>query len=74
MTEQTALDTQNVLGNQSRTAVIDNGSFGTREVVFSTGRLAVVADSSIVSPMLTTTEPAACLASRPVSKVMLRVP
>ena len=37
-------------------------------------RPAVVADSSMVSPMLTTTEPAACLASRPVSKVMLRLP
>jgi polyribonucleotide nucleotidyltransferase len=34
MTEQTTL------GTQHSTAVIDNGAFGTREIVFSTGRLA----------------------------------
>src|SRR4051812_7016364 len=37
-------------------------------------RPAVVADSSVVSPIVATTEPAACLASRPVSKVMVREP
>src|SRR5215218_2495479 len=37
-------------------------------------RPAVVADSSMVSPMVTVTEPAAWRASRPVSKVMLRLP
>src|SRR3954470_22380989 len=37
-------------------------------------RPAVVADSSVVSPMVATTEPAACLARRPVSKVMVREP
>ena len=42
MTEQTAL------GTESRTAVIDNGSFGTREIVFSTGRLAKQAAGSAI--------------------------
>src|SRR3954452_11493530 len=42
MTEQTAL------GNESRTAVIDNGSFGTREITFSTGRLAKQAAGSVI--------------------------
>src|SRR5215213_5053028 len=37
-------------------------------------RPAVVADSSVVSPMVATTEPAACLARRPVSKLTVRVP
>src|ERR671913_1982225 len=37
-------------------------------------RPAVVADSSMVSPWVTTTEPAACLARRPVSKVTERLP
>src|SRR3569833_1299926 len=37
-------------------------------------RPAVVADSSVVSPMVATTEPAACLARRPVSKVTVREP
>jgi polyribonucleotide nucleotidyltransferase len=42
MTEQTAL------GNESRTAVIDNGASGTREITFSTGRLAKQAGGSVV--------------------------
>src|SRR3954452_20827333 len=42
MTEQTAL------GNESRTAVIDNGSFGMREITFSTGRLAKQAAGSVI--------------------------
>src|ERR1700755_3152343 len=48
MTEQTALGTQAVLGTESRTAVIDNGSFGTREITFSTGRLAKQAAGSVI--------------------------
>ena len=36
--------------------------------------LAVVADSTTVSPSWAITEPAACLASRPVLKVISRVP
>ena len=48
MTEQSAPGTQSVLGNQSRTAVIDNGAFGTREVTFFTGRLAQQAAGSVV--------------------------
>jgi len=39
---------QNALGTESRTAVIDNGSFGTREITFSTGRLAKQAAGSAV--------------------------
>jgi polyribonucleotide nucleotidyltransferase len=47
MTEQTALGTS-ALGNIVRTAVIDNGAFGTREVTFATGRLAKQAAGSVV--------------------------
>ena len=36
----------NTLGNEHSKAIIDNGSFGTREVVFSTGRLAKQAAGS----------------------------
>jgi polyribonucleotide nucleotidyltransferase len=39
---------QNALGTETRTAVIDNGTFGTREVTFSTGRLAQQAAGSAV--------------------------
>jgi polyribonucleotide nucleotidyltransferase len=39
---------QNALGTDSRTAVIDNGSFGTREITFSTGRLAKQAAGSVI--------------------------
>src|SRR3954467_11502606 len=49
MTEQTAL------GTDARTAVIDNGSFGTREVVFSTGRLAKQAAGSVIVQLGETT-------------------
>ncbi|GAA4702537.1 polyribonucleotide nucleotidyltransferase [Phytohabitans rumicis] len=42
MTEQTSL------GAQHSTAVIDNGSFGTREITFSTGRLAKQAAGSVI--------------------------
>jgi len=44
MTEQT-------LGTQHSTATIDNGSFGTREVVFSTGRLAKQAAGSVIAQL-----------------------
>ncbi len=43
MTEQNA-----ALGTEFRTAVIDNGSFGTREITFSTGRLAKQAAGSVI--------------------------
>ncbi|WP_433368884.1 polyribonucleotide nucleotidyltransferase [Actinoplanes sp. CA-142083] len=39
---------QNALGTESRTAIIDNGAFGTREVTFSTGRLAKQAAGSVI--------------------------
>jgi polyribonucleotide nucleotidyltransferase len=39
---------QNALGTESRTAIIDNGSFGTREITFSTGRLAKQAAGSVI--------------------------
>src|SRR5437016_2722194 len=41
MTEQT-------LGTQHSTATIDNGTFGTREITFSTGRLAKQAAGSVI--------------------------
>jgi polyribonucleotide nucleotidyltransferase len=43
MTEQNT-----ALGTEFRTAVIDNGSFGTREITFSTGRLARQAAGSAI--------------------------
>src|SRR3712207_9191593 len=46
---------QNALGTESRTAVIDNGSFGTREVVFSTGRLARQAAGPVIVQLGETT-------------------
>jgi polyribonucleotide nucleotidyltransferase len=42
---------QNTLGTQHSKAIIDNGSFGTREVVFSTGRLAKQAAGSAVAEL-----------------------
>jgi polyribonucleotide nucleotidyltransferase len=42
---------QNSLGTQHRTAVIDNGPFGTREITFSTGRLARQAAGSVVAQL-----------------------
>jgi polyribonucleotide nucleotidyltransferase len=45
----------NNLGSQHATAVIDNGSFGTREIVFSTGRLARQAAGSVVVSLEATT-------------------
>ncbi|MEU4214616.1 polyribonucleotide nucleotidyltransferase [Actinoplanes sp. NPDC026623] len=49
MTEQKAL------GTESRTAVIDNGSFGTREITFSTGKLARQAAGSVIVQLGETT-------------------
>ena len=46
---------QNALGTETRTAVIDNGSFGTREITFSTGRLAKQAGGSVVVQLGETT-------------------
>ena len=46
---------QNALGTESRTAVIDNGVFGTRELTFSTGRLAKQAGGSVVVQLGETT-------------------
>ena len=37
---------QSTLGSHTSTAVIDNGPFGTREITFSTGRLAKQAAGS----------------------------
>ncbi|GAA2380915.1 polyribonucleotide nucleotidyltransferase [Dactylosporangium salmoneum] len=42
---------QSTLGNHSSTAVIDNGSFGTREITFSTGRLARQAAGSALAQL-----------------------
>jgi polyribonucleotide nucleotidyltransferase len=39
------------LGTQHSTAVIDNGSFGTREITFSTGRLAKQAAGSVIAQL-----------------------
>src|SRR5216110_2840039 len=58
MTEQTTLGTQN-----SR-AVIDNGSFGTREVIFSTGRLARQAAGSALAQLGDTVVLSATTASK----------
>ncbi|GLW28781.1 polyribonucleotide nucleotidyltransferase [Actinoplanes regularis] len=58
MTEQTAL------GTESRTAIIDNGAFGTREVVFSTGRLAKQAAGSVIVQLGDTTVLSATTASK----------
>ncbi|HEY2949062.1 MAG TPA: polyribonucleotide nucleotidyltransferase [Micromonosporaceae bacterium] len=45
MTEQTTL------GTQHSRAMIDNGAFGTREIVFSTGRLAKQAAGSVLAQL-----------------------
>ncbi|GAA0457538.1 polyribonucleotide nucleotidyltransferase [Paractinoplanes deccanensis] len=59
MTEQNT-----ALGTESRTAVIDNGSFGTREVTFSTGRLAKQAAGSVIVQLGDTTVLSATTASK----------
>ncbi|WP_117215666.1 polyribonucleotide nucleotidyltransferase, partial [Allorhizocola rhizosphaerae] len=43
--------TETTLGEQTSTAVIDNGAFGTREITFSTGRLARQAAGSVVASL-----------------------
>ncbi len=58
MTEQTTL------GTQHSTAVIDNGAFGTREIVFSTGRLARQAAGSVLVRLGDTVVLSATTASR----------
>jgi polyribonucleotide nucleotidyltransferase len=55
---------QNNLGTQHRTAVIDNGAFGTREVTFSTGRLAQQAAGSVIAQLGDTTVLSATTASK----------
>ncbi|ROT32805.1 polyribonucleotide nucleotidyltransferase [Micromonospora sp. HM5-17] len=52
------------LGTQYRTAVIDNGSFGTREVTFSTGRLARQAAGSVLAQLGDTVVLSATTASK----------
>jgi polyribonucleotide nucleotidyltransferase len=47
--------TEHNLGTETPTAVIDNGSFGTREVTFSTGRLARQAAGSAIAQLGDTT-------------------
>jgi polyribonucleotide nucleotidyltransferase len=59
MTEQNT-----ALGTESRTAVIDNGAFGTREVTFSTGRLAKQAAGSVIVQLGETTVLSATTASK----------
>jgi polyribonucleotide nucleotidyltransferase len=58
MTEQTTL------GTQHAKAVIDNGRFGTREVVFSTGRLARQAAGSVLAQLGDTVVLSATTASK----------
>jgi polyribonucleotide nucleotidyltransferase len=58
MTEQTTL------GTQHSTAVIDNGSFGTREITFSTGRLARQAAGSVLAQLGETVVLSATTASK----------
>jgi polyribonucleotide nucleotidyltransferase len=58
MTEQIAL------GTETRTAVIDNGTFGTREITFSTGRLARQAAGSVLVQLGDTTVLSATTASK----------
>ncbi|WP_173055624.1 polyribonucleotide nucleotidyltransferase [Phytohabitans houttuyneae] len=54
----------NSLGNQKSTAVIDNGSFGTREITFSTGRLAKQAAGSVIAQLGDTVVLSATTASK----------
>ncbi|BCB87706.1 polyribonucleotide nucleotidyltransferase [Phytohabitans suffuscus] len=54
----------NSLGSQRSTAVIDNGSFGTREITFSTGRLAKQAAGSVIAQLGDTVVLSATTASK----------
>ncbi|HEX5540277.1 MAG TPA: polyribonucleotide nucleotidyltransferase [Micromonospora sp.] len=58
MTEQTSL------GTQHSKAVIDNGALGTREVIFSTGRLARQAAGSVIAQLGETVVLSATTASK----------
>src|SRR3954463_1448880 len=55
---------QNALGTESRTAVIDNGTFGTREITFSTGRLARQAAGTAIAQLGDTVVLSATTASK----------
>jgi polyribonucleotide nucleotidyltransferase len=55
---------QNSLGTQRSTAVIDNGSFGTREITFSAGRLARQAAGSVIAQLGDTVVLSATTASK----------
>jgi polyribonucleotide nucleotidyltransferase len=55
---------QTTLGAQHSTAVIDNGPFGTREVTFSTGRLAKQAAGSVIAQLGDTVVLSATTASK----------
>src|SRR5215475_2201786 len=55
---------QTTLGTQHSTAVIDNGAFGTREVTFSTGRLARQAAGSVLAQLGDTVVLSATTASK----------
>ncbi len=56
--------TETTLGTHHSTAVIDNGTFGTREIVFSTGRLAKQAAGSALVQLADTVVLSATTASR----------
>src|SRR5499426_3832892 len=55
---------QTTLGDHHSTAVIDNGSFGTREITFSTGRLARQAAGSAIAQLGDTVVLSATTASK----------
>ncbi|MFI5842220.1 polyribonucleotide nucleotidyltransferase [Catenuloplanes sp. NPDC051500] len=55
---------QNTLGTQHSKAVIDNGAFGTREITFSTGRLAKQAAGSVIAQLGETVVLSATTASK----------
>jgi polyribonucleotide nucleotidyltransferase len=54
----------NTLGAQTSRAIIDNGTFGTREVTFSTGRLARQAAGSVIAQLGDTVVLSATTASK----------
>jgi polyribonucleotide nucleotidyltransferase len=56
--------TETTLGTQHSTAVIDNGAFGTREITFSTGRLARQAAGSVLAQLGDTVVMSATTASK----------
>ncbi|GAA1649584.1 polyribonucleotide nucleotidyltransferase [Catellatospora bangladeshensis] len=56
--------TEHNLGEQTSKAVIDNGSFGTREITFSTGRLARQAAGSVIAQLGDTVVLSATTASK----------